>query len=182
MRKKCKNCGTRFETNYPFQICCDNKCFKEHMSEVNAKKKEKQLAKLKEQPKKIPKQTPIRSQSNNERAKLIRTLTSIFNAYIRERDKDLPCISCGVTHAVWHAGHYKTTKAFPELRFNEDNVHKQCEKCNIELGGNIIQYRKNLILRIGQERVEALESYQPPIKLTVIELKELIALYKKKIS
>lgn len=152
------------------------------MNEMNLKQREKRLAKLKEKPKKEVKRTPIKSQSNSERAKLYRTLVATFNAFIRQRDEHLPCISCGVTNAVWHAGHYKTTNAYPELRFNEDNVHKQCEKCNIELGGNVENYRKNLIERIGIERVEALESYVPPLKLTNSELKELIIEYRKKLT
>ena len=38
------------------------------------------------------------------------------NAFIRERDRDLPCISCGtLTSAQWDAGHYRTTAAAPQV-------------------------------------------------------------------
>ena len=82
------------------------------------------------------------------------------NAYIRERDKSKDCISCGKPlrfMEVYHAGHYKAQGSHPWIAFNEDNVHGQCEQCNIHLSGNLIEYRKRLIARIGEERVIALE-------------------------
>jgi len=81
-----------------------------------------------------------------------------FNAFIRARDESQPCISCQRHHTKqYHAGHYKTTAARPDLRFNEDNCHKQCSACNNHLSGNIEKYRPNLITKIGRERFDALE-------------------------
>jgi hypothetical protein len=88
------------------------------------------------------------------------------NKYIRLRDKGLPCISCDisdydlrVSKLQWAAGHYMAIGAAPQLRFNEDNIHKQCNRnCNRGKHGNLIEYRKRLIIRIGLERVEALEN------------------------
>jgi hypothetical protein len=63
-----------------------------------------------------------------------------FNAYIRARDADLPCISCGETNppdlhgGQWDCGHFKTVGANPELRFEERNAHKQCKSCNAGAG------------------------------------------------
>ncbi|HDL2201950.1 TPA: recombination protein NinG, partial [Mannheimia haemolytica] len=107
---------------------------------------------------------------------------NIFNKFIRLRDKDLPCISCGRHHqGQWHAGHYKTVGGNPELRFNEDNVHRQCSVCNNHLHGNIVNYRVNLIEKIGLERVEFLERKDhPPLKLTIEQIKDLIKVYKAK--
>lgn len=82
---------------------------------------------------------------------------AMFNKYIRLRDADLPCISCGAIDATWDAGHYRTTAAAPQLRFCEDNVHKQCVHCNQHKSGNIVAMRKGMIERIGAARVEALE-------------------------
>ena len=68
-----------------------------------------------------------------------------------------------------------------ELRFHEDNVHKQCERCNTYWSGNLINYRIALVERIGVERVEFLERKDhPPLKLTTDEIKELITIYKNK--
>ncbi|MDG6786005.1 recombination protein NinG, partial [Glaesserella parasuis] len=70
----------------------------------------------------------------------------------------------------------------PELRFNEDNVHKQCSACNNHLSGNITEYRINLVRKIGVERVEALESYHPPVKWSIEDCKEIIKTYRAKIK
>jgi len=91
-----------------------------------------------------------------------------FNLFIRLRDHNLNCISCNRTEeeirrnyngtgGMWDAGHYLSCGASHELRFSEDNCHKQCKKCNRELSGNTGQYRKNLIKKIGQHRVDILE-------------------------
>jgi hypothetical protein len=104
-----------------------------------------------------------------------------FNAYIRARDAHLPCISCGRHHdGQWHAGHYLSRGARPELAFEESNCHKQCAPCNTHLSGNLVLYRVNLIARIGLDRVEWLEGPHDPVKRTVDSLKGLIAEYRQK--
>jgi hypothetical protein len=102
-----------------------------------------------------------------------------FNFFIRKRDKDLPCISCGRYHqGQWHAGHYLTTGARPELRFEPLNCHKQCAPCNNHLSGNIALYRQGLILRIGKSELEWLEGPHPSRKYSIEDLKEIIRIYK----
>ncbi|WP_313083170.1 DUF1367 family protein [Atlantibacter sp.] len=54
------------------------------------------------------------------------------------------------------SGHFRTTGANPELRFNEDNCHRQCAPCNNHLSGNLTAYRPALIAKIGQARFDAL--------------------------
>ena len=88
-----------------------------------------------------------------------------FNTFIRVRDRDMPCISCGnneekgLVGGSFDCGHYLSTGAAPELRFTEDNAHKQCKRCNRQLSGNAIKYRIGLIEKIGEYRVSLLESY-----------------------
>ena len=104
-----------------------------------------------------------------------------MNKFIRARDADKPCISCGRFHGgQWHAGHYLTTGARPELRFNELNIHKQCQPCNTHLHGNLVLYRVNLIDRIGLDMVEWLEGPHEPLKLTREDLIELRNTYRRK--
>ena len=81
----------------------------------------------------------------------------VFNKWIRERDKERPCVSCGSWNTE-HASHYYSSGKHTNLRFNEDNVHLSCLKCNYFLHGNLIPYRQELIKRIGIERVEALDN------------------------
>lgn len=80
-----------------------------------------------------------------------------FRAMIRKRDEGNCCISCGSPHPN-QAGHYYSAGHYPELEFNPDNVHLQCTRCNMYLSGNLIEYRKGLIRKIGGDRVEQLDT------------------------
>ena len=145
----------------------------------------KQLAEKRKRQSEANKRKSYREEKERQktRADWMREAQQCFNAWIRERDKDHPCISCGRHHAgQYHAGHYRTTKAAPELRFNEFNVHKQCSVCNNHLSGNITEYRINLIKRIGHESVEFLEGPHEPKKYTIEDLKQIKETYKKKLN
>lgn len=58
-----------------------------------------------------------------------------------------------------NAGHYKSAGHNGSIRFNEDNVHGQCVRCNLHLHGNEVNYREGLINKIGIDKVELLESF-----------------------
>jgi len=101
-----------------------------------------------------------------------------FNLYIRTRDEDKPCISCCRHHqGQYHAGHYRSTKAAPELRFEELNVWKQCSACNTHLSGNIIEFRKSLLAVIGAEKLRWLEGKHEAKHYTIDDLKAIKAKY-----
>jgi DNA repair exonuclease SbcCD ATPase subunit len=113
------------------------------------------------------------------RAEWLKEAQSAVNKYIRLRDADQPCISCSRFHSgQYHAGHYRTVGSCPELRFEEYNIHKQCSACNNHLSGNIINYRINLIRKIGLEKVEWLEGKHEPKHYTIDDLKAIKAKYK----
>ena len=115
------------------------------------------------------------------RSQWMKEAQAAFNAFIRVRDRNLPCISCGRHHdGQYHAGHYRTVGANPELRFEELNVWKQCAPCNDHLHGNLINYRIELIRRIGLEKVEWLEGHHEPKKYSIQDLQEIRAFYKQK--
>lgn len=113
-----------------------------------------------------------------------------FNAWIKARDASQPCISCGTTKPAeawiggdgYHAGHFLSTAAAPELRFDERNVHKQCVKCNVHLSGNIARYRISLIERIGQAEVDRLEGPHPPRQLRADDLKRIRDEYRARLK
>lgn len=86
------------------------------------------------------------------------------NAYVRERDKDLPCISCGKYSTTWHCGHYVSQGSSGALRYDFDNLNKQCASCNLFKHGNLIEYRIGLVKKIGANRVQLLESMRHDIK------------------
>jgi hypothetical protein len=115
--------------------------------------------------------------------KLLAKAQTVFNKYIRERDKNLGCISCG--KPVEHAGHYFNVGHYSALRYNTMNVNGQCVRCNTYAHGNLINYRKGLVIRYGEERVKQLELL-PEInkvkKWSRVELNTIIEIYKNKIS
>lgn len=108
-----------------------------------------------------------------------------FNKFIRLRDKDEPCISCGayVKGASGHASHFKAVGSAPSLRFDEGNCFKSCVQCNYFKGGHLAEYRRRLIEKVGIEEVERLDRQaNEPLQLTIPEVKELIEHYKGKIK
>ncbi|WP_333602630.1 recombination protein NinG, partial [Atlantibacter hermannii] len=92
-------------------------------------------------------------------------------------------ISCGtLTSAQFDAGHYRTTAAAPQLRFDERNISKQCIVCNQHKSGNLVPYRAELIRRIGIEQVEAIESDHKRHRWTIDECKAIKAEYQQKLK
>lgn len=127
----------------------------------------------------------FRRKTRRDREKLktrsdwLKEAQAAFNAYIRERDAEQMCVSCQKPCKKRNAGHYRSVGSAPELRFEELNCHLQCEHCNSYLSGNLIEYRKNLIHKIGQEKLDWLEGPHEPKKYTIEQLKEIKAKYKQ---
>lgn len=166
---KCKICRTPFQKRNISHKTCSPPCAIELMKQDKAKKARKEHREAK-----------VRLRSKRDWLKLAQ---QACNAYVRKRDEGLPCISCQRYHkGQVHAGHYLSTGARPELRFELDNINLQCSACNNHLSGNIVLYRINLIKKIGLDRVEWLEGPHEPKKYTVDQLQELCTLYKAKLK
>lgn len=108
-----------------------------------------------------------------------------FNAWIRKcRDKNEPCISCGYSGdgRQWHAGHYRSQGGNSALRYDERNVNKQCSICNNYKSGNLAEYRKALVDKIGIDQVEELESTRNIKRWSAEELREIIKKYSEKLK
>ena len=111
---------------------------------------------------------------------LLKKAQEKFNAHIRERDKELGCISCS-TGKVEQAGHYHSQGHHSALRFDELNTNGQCKRCNMFLHGNLIKYRQGLVDRYGEQRVIELEESANRNRLkkwTREELEQIIKTYK----
>ncbi|CAI8984639.1 recombination protein NinG [Pseudomonas chlororaphis] len=125
----------------------------------------------------------VRKEKLKSRGDHAREAQQAFNEWIRLRDAALPCVSCGRHHdGQYHAGHYRTVGANPELRFEPLNVHKQCAPCNNHKSGDIVNYRIELVKRIGQDQVEWLEGPHSARKYTADELKALKTKYRELIK
>ena len=171
-KRKCRVCKKWIESpRSTLQIVCSTRCSIEYGKKQRIKKEKANDRKERDRLK--------------TRGQWLKEAQAQFNRYVRQRDSALPCISCGRFHnGQNHAGHYYTTSARPDLRFGErgeDNCHLQCQPCNTHLSGNITEYRKGLIARIGQERVDALEVVGRS-DWTIEEIKEIRDKYKKKLK
>ncbi|MFJ2680960.1 MULTISPECIES: recombination protein NinG [Pseudomonas] len=123
----------------------------------------------------------VRKEKLKSRAEHLKDTQQAFNAWVRARDAALPCVSCGRHHeGKYDAGHYRTVGSNPALRFEPMNCHRQCSPCNTRLSGNIVNYRIELVKRIGAEAVEWLEGPHEAKKYTVEELKAMTADYRAK--
>ena len=82
-------------------------------------------------------------------ALLINVRTAVHR-YVKERDKGLPCISCGVPYRDnFQAGHCWAAGDYSTIRYHFKNINSQCEGCNIFKNGNESEYRLRLPHRIG---------------------------------
>jgi hypothetical protein len=174
--KKCKVCSVLFTPLRPLQACCAWGCANIYAKELNEKKEKKDWQKRKAKMK-----SDLMTLSD-----WLKIAQQHFNTFIRNRDKDKGCISCGkeLRKGNTDAGHYFSSGGHYNVRFNEDNVHGQCSRpCNKDKSGNLIEYRKGLINRIGIERLEHLESIANETrKFTIDEVKEIAETYKQKVK
>ncbi len=178
--KTCRVCRQPFQPRLPLQAVCGIDCAKSLAVSVRGKA-EKQAA-IKQR-----RADRERKERLKTRRAWEREAQASFNAFIRARDADKPCICCGLplsagdVGGAYDCGHYRSTGSAPHLRFNEDNAHAQRKQCNRWGAGRAVDYRLGLIARIGLERVEALEADQVPRKYTADELRAIRDLYRAKL-
>ena len=147
--KKCKVCQEKFTPIQFAQNVCSPICAIKHSKNLKLAKELKdwkvEKAILKDKLKTL-------SQYEAEAKKS-------FQKYIRMRDASLPCISCNNSKTTdWAGGHFYSAGMYSGLMFDERNCHKQCNTyCNKHLSGNLLEYRKGLIKRYGNDFVEALD-------------------------
>lgn len=168
--KKCKNCKEEFEPiHFNQKFCFKDECRNVWIQSEKDKQWKKEKAK-----KKVELMTL---------QDYIKIAQQVFNKFIRERDKGNVCISCQKKPLKENAGHFYNANNHWSVRFDERNVHLQCEHCNTYLSGNLIYYRENLIKKIGitdfnELSVKAKETR----KFSKEELKEIIELYRNKLK
>lgn len=175
--KTCKNpaCGVKFTPMQMGQKVCGWKCGLA-IKDVNQERARKALAQVEKQAYRDAKEEV------KTKGQYMREAQVAFNAWVRERDLSLPCISCGRHHqGKYDAGHYRTVKSNPAIRFEPVNCHKQCVPCNQHLSGNIVNYRIELRKRIGQDMLDWLEGPHEPKRYTIEDLKQITAEYRLKL-
>ena len=176
--RRCKVCRQPFEPRPPRALVCSEDCagafaVSKRLKEERRAEKAAQALERKD--------TKARKERLKSRSELAREAQQAFNQWVRLRDADKPCISCGRHHeGQYHAGHYLSVGARPELRYEPLNVWKQCSPCNTHLSGNAVLFRQALVREIGLERVEWLEGPHPAKKYTADELRAIKTEYAAK--
>lgn len=150
----------------PLQYVCNPLCARRYAEVLKAKRE--RLARRQEK-----KEAKAALEKIKPKAKWLKEAQVFVNRYVRWRDRNEGCISCGTKADVQYAaGHFRSRGAASHLRFNLDNIHKQCNRrCNLALSGNLLEYEKGLIKRIGIERVEALKNNNDVCIQSIDEIK-----------
>ena len=170
--KPCGHCGSTFTPARPMQAVCSAICASRLVKAKNTQERA-QFKERKAKLKRIP--------------DLIKEAQTAFNAFIRERDHDQPCICCGRPLGTgdigggYDCGHYRSTGSAPHLRFDERNAHGQTKFCNRWGAGRAVDYRIGLITRIGLDAVVSLEAENKVHKWDRDELIAIKALYVSKL-
>jgi hypothetical protein len=166
---RCKNCKVKFEPKYFNQKFCleNDECIKSHVEYSRVKAWKDKKKKMKE--------------SLQTKSDYVKILQILVNKYVKIRDNGKPCISCQkeITGKT-DAGHYYSVGNYPSVRFDLRNIHSQCINCNQFNGGNLIEYRKHLITKIGQNEFDDLDRLAHQNRqFTIDEIKDEIKKYKQ---
>jgi hypothetical protein len=175
--RKCLVCKTKFKPRGENHVVCSISC-------ATAKKNDKQQKAVDKVKKKIwVKEKAVLKAKCMRKSDAMKLLQIAVNAYVRKRDEKEGCISCEVKECEqFHAGHY-IASTYQFLRFNPDNIHKQCSRCNMYLSGNSIPYRENLIKKIGLCNVVWLENNKHrPFEMTIPEIQDKAKEYRQKVK
>jgi Bacteriophage Lambda NinG protein len=181
--KKCCECRQKFQPRNSFDKVCDNiECKVSYgtkvaeKSRISREKKQKQQAikQRAEDKEKLSRLTP---------GYLAGKAQDAVNEYVRFRDYDKPCISCGKhAHSTmdWDAGHLKTRGANSFLRYHLWNINKQCVRCNQHNSGNVAEHERGIVARYGQSRLDFLQSAPRMRRYADDYLIRLTAVFRKK--
>lgn len=188
-RRTCKICKTKFITTFDnVWWCCPEHGY-EYSQFLLAKKKADSERKRKEEAQQERRSLKVRKDALKSKSQWDKDAQAAFNRYIRIRDEGKPCVSCGsplvgksnyLTGSAIDASHYRSRGAASHLKFNVFNVHSSCTRCNRQLSGNAVEYRIRLIVRIGLERVELLESDNEPRRFDIPYLKRIKSIFTRK--
>ena len=170
-KKACRVCKNSFTPTRAIQPACNLECSLKYADRVLAQSKVK-LAKEEKA------QDRARKAAMKPRSQWLKEAQEAFNAFVRKQDEFRGCISCGTNNGKMNAGHYRSVGANPELRFEPLNVHKQCERCNTYLHGNLLGYRAGLKGRISEESLEWLEGPHPAKHYSIDDLKAIKTKYR----
>lgn len=113
-----------------------------------------------------------------KRSKLIEEADRVLSLYIRfVRDKEKPCITCWQHAENYDCWHYQSRR-FINTRFSEQNVAKQCCRCNKWMSWEQVIFGRRIDETWGEGTSEALEIFARKISnITDEDILHIIQVY-----
>ena len=178
--KRCKVCRKPFEPRPPRALVCSEDCagafaVSKRLKEERRAEKAAQALERKD--------TKARKERLKSLSQLAKEAEREVNRYVRARDFKEGCISCdkpATWNGQWHASHFRSVGAAPQLRFNLWNIHKSCSICNNWKSGNISDYTPRILSKIGREKYDFLLSKNSCIKYNREYLRRLKQVFARK--
>ncbi|AUR82901.1 NinG protein [Vibrio phage 1.029.O._10N.261.55.A7] len=164
-KRKCAYCKERKPVETMFTSRLQSFCNKDHYIEYQVASKDKL----------VKKGEKIQRKDLAERKKALKPvkwwqdmLQKLVNQYVvHVRDKEMPCCTCGASSPSikYDAGHYRTRKAAPELRYELTNIHVQCSvNCNQYGSGMRSEYREFIKRNYGDDHLTWLDGKHKSLK------------------
>ena len=186
--KKCKECRNWFKPVQTFQAWCSPDCGLKLARKAQQREKQMLEREQRQREKEQRKRDREWKEANRTRGDLTKKAQDAVNEYIRWRDYFKPCISCGTCSpdqkfgGAWDAGHYRSVGSSPHTRFVLLNIWKQCKQCNDSrrLSGNSVEYRKNLVAKLGEDRVLKIEHDNTARHYSKDDLRRIAKIFRKR--
>jgi len=182
--RRCSNCRKKVDTDVAIlsslKAFCTYECLKVY-TQKNADKLADKTRREKRQ------QDRVKKDKLKTKSQWTKEAQAAVNAYVRWRDRNKDCISCGRNlkseslGGGYDAGHYRSRGSAPHLRFRLDNIFGQCKHCNRYLSGNIDKMRVGIVWRYGQEFLDRIETDNTPKNYSIDDLKRIKRIFKKRL-
>ena len=120
------------------------------------------------------------------RGKLVKELDNIFSRYIRLRDCNrnwiVVCPLCWAKIPRKKAQNmHFISRGVMRYRYNEENCHAGCMRCNVILNWNYIEYTLYMINKYWKTKVEEMRSNKQVYKIGTPEIKSMIEYYSEEV-
>lgn len=165
--KPCKHCGERFDPEDMYRPPAGLFCTVGHALAYARKKEEAKREKQRKADRKVQRKADTeKRKALMTRSQWYKRLERLVNQYVRWRDRDEPCCTCGTTNPAikYDAGHFYTVAARSDIRFELTNIHKQCSRnCNQYGAGMRNEYEKFIARKYGAAHVDFLKIRQRPL-------------------
>ena len=168
--KKCAVCKAEFTSHGGFVTWCGFDCGVVLATARLGKAKRKAAKEKKVEAVKERKETKARREKQKTPSAHEKECREIVQEIARIRDRNDGCISCHMPanyNGLWHGSHFRPAGNNAAVQFHLWNIHKACAQCNLFKGGNLSQYRPRLVEKIGEARVQWLESQTQVVKTNV---------------